>query len=94
MTARHAALAPLVAEAIPDVLAWRRHLHRYPELAFEEQRTAAYVAERLVELGLRPMHPTPTSVLAELGSGDGPTIALRADLDALPIGEETGRPQR
>lgn len=79
---------PLVIEA-------RRHLHRHPELSFEEEQTAAYVASRLREWGYQPrtaiagMHGV-TALLE--GGRPGPTIALRADMDALPIAEETGLP--
>ena len=77
----------LVAEAV----AWRRHLHRHPELSFEEVETSAFVEERLSSFGgLDVSRPTPTSVVARLLCGDGPTLALRADIDALPIVEESG----
>src|SRR3954451_183654 len=72
-----------------DVVAWRRHLHRHPEVSFEEHETSAWIAERLGEFGLTTERPTETSVLARLGSGS-PVIALRADIDALPIHEESG----
>jgi metal-dependent amidase/aminoacylase/carboxypeptidase family protein len=86
-------LAPAeVAEVMPDAIAWRRHLHLHPELSFREHRTAAFVSDRLAELGsLELSNPTPTSVVATLtGALPGPTLALRADLDALPIQEESG----
>ena len=86
-------MAPVeVAEVMPDAIAWRRHLHAHPELSFREHRTAAFVRERLAELGgLELSSPTPTSVVATLtGARAGPTLALRADLDALPIQEESG----
>jgi hippurate hydrolase len=76
-----------------------RHLHAHPELSFEEQQTASFVAGRLealgfeVELGIgRYRDPDRTShgVVARLRNGDGPTVMLRTDLDALPITEETG----
>src|SRR4051794_29756615 len=74
-----------------DVVAWRRHLHRHPEISFHEHETSGWIAERLEEFGLSVERPTETSVLARLGSG-GPTVALRADIDALPISEESGVP--
>lgn len=86
-------MAPVeVAEVVSDAIAWRRHLHAHPELSFREHRTAAFVRERLAELGgLVLSSPTPTSVIATLsGARAGPTLALRADLDALPIQEESG----
>jgi amidohydrolase len=80
-----------VAEVVPDAIAWRRHLHAHPELSFREHRTAAFVRGRLAELGgLVLSSPTPTSVVATLSGGRaGPTLAMRADLDALPIQEES-----
>ncbi|MBI5781187.1 MAG: amidohydrolase [Rhodocyclales bacterium] len=69
---------------------WRRALHAHPELAYEEQRTAAFVAERLRAFGLEPLEGLAgTGVVAALRGrgGEGPMIALRADMDALPIPE-------
>lgn len=70
-------------------VALRRDLHRHPELKFEETRTAARVAERLRELGYRVREGVArTGVVAELDTGrPGPVIALRADMDALPVHE-------
>ena len=74
------------------LVATRRDLHRHPELAFEERRTAALVAGRLAELGLAPSTGVAqTGVLADSGSG-GPRLMLRADMDALPLEEEGGAP--
>jgi amidohydrolase len=70
---------------------WRRHLHLNPELSFEEVETSGFVEARLRSFGgLEVSRPTATSVLARLRGGDGPTLALRADMDALPITEESG----
>jgi len=73
-----------------DLVAWRRHLHAHPELAYQEHATAAFVRERLAALGLRPSPPlaggTGLTCLIE-GDSDGPTVARRADMDALPIQE-------
>ncbi|RME83131.1 MAG: amidohydrolase [Caldilineae bacterium] len=86
----------MLAEAnkiAPMLIEIRRNLHRWPELAFEEQRTAALVARKLHELGIP--HETEvarTGVVAWLGRADGPTIALRADMDALPITEANDVP--
>jgi amidohydrolase len=76
------------------VIGWRRHLHRHPESAFEEVETSRLVRETLESFGgLKLSRPTETSVLARLvGEGSGRTIAIRADMDALPITEETGLP--
>src|SRR3954449_1265632 len=74
-----------------QVVEWRRHLHRHPELSFEEHETSAFVATTLEGLGLEVERPTATSVLARLrGASAGPAVALRADIDALPIAEESG----
>ncbi|WP_446008672.1 M20 metallopeptidase family protein [Candidatus Electrothrix sp.] len=70
----------------------RRTLHRHPELAFQEKKTAALVEHHLKELGI-PCQTglgRGTGIRAELGKGTGPCMALRADMDALPVLEETG----
>ncbi|HEX6694214.1 MAG TPA: M20 family metallopeptidase [Longimicrobiales bacterium] len=70
-----------------DLVELRRDLHRNPELSFQEHRTAATAADAVEELGWRVRRGVGvTGVVAELGSG-GPMIALRADMDALPIQE-------
>lgn len=84
-----------IADFTPDMTAWRRHLHTIPELMFECHQTAAFVVERLREFGITEIHEgiATTGVVAIIeGQGDGPTIGLRADMDALPIQEETGLP--
>jgi amidohydrolase len=75
-----------------QVIEWRRHLHRHPEPSFEERETAVFVARTLETFdGLEIERPTENSVLARLDTGrPGPTVALRADIDALPITEESG----
>jgi amidohydrolase len=73
----------------------RRHLHQHPELGRAERETTALVARRLEAVGLRPrLLPTSTGLVCDLGSGDGPTIALRADIDALPLSDEKDVPYR
>jgi amidohydrolase len=76
----------------PDLIHLRRDIHRYPELSFQEKRTARLVAETLQEIGGMTIRTGvgKTGVVADLGPGDGPTIAIRADMDALPILEKTG----
>lgn len=73
-----------------QVVAWRRHLHRYPEQAFKEHETSRFISGVLEKIGqIEVSHPTPTSVLGRLrGAKDGPVVAVRADIDALPIHEE------
>jgi amidohydrolase len=77
-----------------QVTDWRRHLHQHPELSFQETETARYVEDVLQSFGsLLITRPTPTSVVARLiGSEPGPILALRADMDALPIQEENDLP--
>ena len=71
-----------------DLVALRRDLHRHPELGFHEVRTSGVVADRLRALGLEPRTGlAETGVIADIANGDGPVIALRADMDALPIRE-------
>ena len=96
MTNGPAALARLLEEfpaaELETLVATRRDLHRHPELAFEERRTAGLVAERLRAFDLSPREGVGrTGVLADAGSG-GPRLMLRADMDALPLTEATGAP--
>jgi amidohydrolase len=83
-----------VAEYQDELTAWRRHLHERPELGFEEHETAAFVAEKLRAFGCDEVHTEigRTGVVAVVrgGQGGGRAIALRADMDALPIQEATG----
>ena len=73
----------------------RRELHRHPELALREYRTASVIERELDAAGIPHTRVGETSVLGTLeGSGTGPAIALRADIDALPIQEETGAEYR
>ena len=84
----------LAAEMEEDVIAWRRDFHQHPELSNREYRTAGIVADHLRELGFEvETGVAKTGVVGLLrGPADGPVIALRADMDALPITEETGLP--
>ncbi|MBC7447545.1 MAG: amidohydrolase [Hymenobacteraceae bacterium] len=82
--------------ALPHVTAVRRHLHAHPELSFQEYQTAAYVEAELRSLGLQPVRMANTGVVA-LIEGQHPThrtVALRADMDALPIQEVNEVPYR
>ena len=75
----------------PSLVEMRRDLHRHPELGFEEKRTARIAADAVEALGFRVRRGVGiTGVVADLGNEPGPTIALRADMDALPIHEDTG----
>jgi amidohydrolase len=80
----------------PQVLAWRRDFHQHPELSNREQRTGKIVADYLKSLGLDVRYPVAnTGVVAVLKGGKpGPVVALRADMDALPVTEEVDLPFR
>ena len=77
-----------------DVIAWRRDFHQHPELSNREERTAAKVAEQLRKLGLKPRtgiaHHGVVAIIE--GGKPGPKIALRADMDALPVTEQVDLP--
>jgi amidohydrolase len=74
-----------------DLVAWRRHIHRHPELGRQEFGTTQFVADRLVEAGLNPKAlPGGTGLICDFGPEHAPRIALRADMDALPMAERTG----
>ena len=78
-----------------EMTVWRRDLHAHPELGFEERRTSAFVAAKLREFGCDEVHTgiARTGVVGVLKAGAGAgAIGLRADMDALPIQETTGRP--
>ncbi len=79
-----------IAEFYDDMKAWRRHLHMHPELELDTENTAAFVVERLKEFGVDTIETgiAKNGLVAIInGQGDGPTIGLRADMDALPIAE-------
>jgi amidohydrolase len=78
--------------SIGDIVAWYRHLHAHPELSRQEFQTTQLIATMLHSAGLQPIiGPTGTGVICEVGSGDR-CVALRADIDALPLQESTGLP--
>lgn len=73
-----------------DLVSWRRHIHRHPELGRQEFATTQFVADRLVDAGLNPKAlPGGTGLICDLGPDHAPRIALRADMDALPMAERT-----
>ncbi len=81
-------IIPEIAANKDEMVAWRRDIHAHPELAYEEERTAGLVAERLEEWGLAVHRGLATTgVVGTLSTGNGPTVGLRADMDALPIQE-------
>ncbi|WP_407685815.1 M20 family metallopeptidase [Mycobacterium sp. HUMS_1102779] len=76
-----------------DLIGWRRHIHRHPELGRQEYATTQFVAARLAEAGLNPkVLPGGTGLTCDIGPEREPRIALRADMDALPMAERTGAP--
>jgi amidohydrolase len=83
-----------VKEVEPQVLSWRRDFHQHPELSNREQRTGRVVADYLKSLGMDVRYPVAnTGVVAVLKGGrPGPVVALRADMDALPVTEEVDLP--
>lgn len=90
-------LANSIADILPDVVEWRRDLHRHPELLYDLPRTSSLVAARLRDFGLDDVIEglAGTGVVGVLhgrnGPG-GPAVAFRADMDALPMSETSGRP--
>ncbi|MGA9434008.1 MAG: M20 aminoacylase family protein [Roseobacter sp.] len=79
-----------IADMSDEITAWRRHLHTIPELGLDCFKTAAFVVDRLREFGVDEIHEgiAKTGIVAIInGQGDGPTIGLRADMDALPMAE-------
>ena len=87
-------LDKLAAAVEPELLEWRRYLHQHPELSNREIETAKYVAARLKSFGLEPRTGVArTGVVALLKGGrPGPVVALRADMDGLPVREEVDVP--
>jgi amidohydrolase len=90
----HTQLDAAAAKVLPDVVNWRRELHAHPELAFHEHRTADLVARELGRMGYEVTRGLAgTAVIGVLQTGrPGPVVALRADMDGLPVTEETGLP--
>lgn len=73
------------------VVAFRRDMHKHAELSWKESRTRDKVCEFLAGLGIQATRITETGLIADIpGANEGPFIALRGDMDALPITEETG----
>ncbi len=82
-----------ISAVMPAVVAWRRDFHEHPELSNQEFRTAEKVAEHLKRLGMEvETGVAHTGVVGILLGGDGPTVALRADMDALPVTEQVDLP--
>jgi amidohydrolase len=95
LPARDAAIAEAAARVLPRVVAWRRDFHEHPELGNREVRTAGIVAAHLKAIGLDEVREkvAVTGVVGVLrGARPGPVVALRADMDALPVKEEVDVP--
>lgn len=90
-----AAVAAATSAIEGRVVEWRRHLHEHPELGFAETETAAYVAERLRAMGMEVRTGVGRTGVVAILKGDRPgsrVVALRSDMDALPVLEATGLP--
>ncbi|HEY7483399.1 MAG TPA: amidohydrolase [Streptosporangiaceae bacterium] len=91
-------LEAFLAQHEKQLIAFRRDLHMHPELGFDEHRTTKRILEQLTAAGLNPVAlPKGTGLICDIGpsagfSGDGPTVALRADIDALPLVDEKDVP--
>lgn len=78
---------------MPELMELYRDLHAHPELSFEEHETAAKLAKRMRDLGFEVTEGVgQTGVVSVMRNGDGPTVMLRADMDGLPVVEQTGLP--
>ncbi len=79
-----------------DIVSWRRYLHQYPELSFQEVKTAKFIEEKLLSFGLKVKTNIGGNGLIGIltGGQPGKTIALRADFDALPINDEKDVPYK
>jgi amidohydrolase len=73
-----------------DLIDLRRDLHAHPELSWEERRTTDLVSHHLDEMGWQVSRTGDSGLIADLGDGDGARVALRADLDALPVNDSSG----
>ncbi|MFB9312611.1 amidohydrolase [Nocardioides plantarum] len=92
LTDSSAVIADVVDKYTAELTDLRRDLHAHPELSWGETRTTELVGHRLEVAGWRVAYPSPTGVVAELGPDRGPVVALRADMDALPVQDVTGEP--
>ena len=82
-------LIPLLAPYADEIVEFRRDLHAHPETGHHEVRTTARIAERLRRAGLAPQLLPGTGLVCDIGP-QGPVVLLRADIDALPLAEESG----
>ena len=91
----------LIERELPKLLETYRHLHMYPEVSYQEEKTSAFLAKELRELGFEVTERFGTypekgrtchGVVAIMKNGSGPTVLVRTDMDALPVEEKTGLP--
>jgi len=87
-------IARAIETATPDLIELRRDLHAFPELSWQEDRTTDVVTSWMEKLGLTPQRFEGTGLSVDLGPAGGPIVALRADLDALPVLDTTQDPWR
>ena len=76
----------------PEIIAWRRDFHRHPEIGNREYRTTEKIKEILESCGIETRQVLKTGIIGILRNGDGPSVAFRADIDALPVTEEVPVP--
>jgi len=87
-----AAISAAVDSLADELVEIRRDLHAHPELAWQEERTTGVVAQRLDTAGIQLQLLPKTGLIAQVGDPSGPVVALRADLDALPVDDFTDEP--
>ncbi len=87
-------IAHTIEVVTPDLIELRRDLHASPELSWQEERTTDVVAAWMDKLGITYRRLDGTGLVADLGPEEGPLIALRSDLDALPVADDTADPWR
>lgn len=83
-----------IENIFPQIVSWRRYLHEHPELSFQEEETSAWLYEQLIAMGCQVTKCTGNHglIVTIMGALEGPTIALRADIDGLPIQDEKDVP--
>jgi amidohydrolase len=87
-----AIIETVVDKRTDDLVDLRREVHAHPELSWQERRTTDLVSHHLDELGWQVTRTGESGLIADLGDGDTPRVALRADLDALPVDDTSGEP--
>lgn len=79
-----------INDIFPELVEWRRYLHQHPELSFQEEKTSAWLYDKLISFGcnVKRSQSSHGLIVSIIGEQAGPTIAIRADIDALPIQDE------